>query len=53
MIRLYIFPMIGLLCSCTVSADINKPKSNDISFITHLKPVNTQGNVRFHCLQVS
>ena len=29
MIRLYIFPMIGLLCSCTVSADIDKPKSRE------------------------
>lgn len=43
MIRLYIFPMIGLLCSCTVSADIDKPKSNDISLYYSFKTCEYSG----------
>ena len=43
MIRLYIFPTIGLLCSCTVSADIDKPKSNDISLYYSFKTCEYSG----------
>lgn len=35
--------MIELLCSCTVSADIDKPKSNDISLYYSFKTCEYSG----------
>ena len=37
MIKLYIFPIIGLISSCAVNADVNKPESNSMGLYYSFK----------------
>ena len=37
MIKLYIFPILGLISPCAVNADVNKPGSNSVDLYYSFK----------------
>lgn len=57
MIKLYIFPIVGLISPCAVNADVNKPGSNSVDLYYSFKvcddsnkceislPLNKSGNI--------